>query len=104
MVAFLVSLGPNLPGLVNAVGSTTNGSHIHVTEGAKHLYSFDWLFGFLMSVFVYTALSLIFPHQDVQVDETIRTIEVIHSKLGVDAEGEKARSLVTTSLESKSLN
>ena len=32
-----------------------------ISQGAKNLYTFDWLFGFTMSIFVYTALSWIFP-------------------------------------------
>lgn len=101
MIAFLISLGPNLPGLVNAVGSTTGGAHIHITEGAKHIYSFDWLFGFVMSVFVYTVLSLVFPERGTLVNETIRTLEVIHSEPEISVGEEKNMSVGATSLESK---
>ncbi|EON96696.1 putative ncs1 allantoate transporter protein [Phaeoacremonium minimum UCRPA7] len=104
MIAFLVALGPNLPGLVYSVGSTIGGSYIYITEGAKHIYSFDWLFGFVMSVFLYTGLSLLFPDQNVLVEETIRTLEVIDSKLHVDGDGEKSASVGTTALETKSLD
>lgn len=104
MLAFLLALGPNLPGLVNAVGSSAGGSHIHITDGAKHIYSFDWLFGFVMSVFVYTASSLVFPNRGVLVDETIRSLEVIHSEPEVIGEGEKSRSIGTTSLETKPID
>lgn len=104
MIAFLISLGPNLPGLINAVGSTTGGSHGHITDGAKHIYTFDWLFGFVMSVFVYTVLSLLFPERGALVVETIRTLEVIHSETEITVEGEKNMSVGATSLESKSLS
>lgn len=46
LLAFLLAVGPNLPGLAYSINK---GSHI--TEGAKHLYSFDWLYGFGESLF-----------------------------------------------------
>jgi nucleobase:cation symporter-1, NCS1 family len=80
LISLLISLGPNLPGLVNAVGGTTGGSHIHITTGAQHLYSFDWLFGFVMSVFTYSSLSVLFPDQSVLVNHPILTLDELDSK------------------------
>lgn len=104
MVAFLISLGPNLPGLVNAVGSTTKGSHIHITQGAKNLYTFDWLFGFVMSVFVYSILSMLFPDRGVLVDETIRAIEVIDSPLDDSTKGEKSLDVGVLKVKADSID
>jgi NCS1 family nucleobase:cation symporter-1 len=70
LFSLLVSVAPNLPGLgysigsiqhTNADGTTYTTDSVMISQGAKNLYTFDWLFGFTMSIFVYTALSWIFP-------------------------------------------
>jgi len=65
-VAFSLAVGPNLPGLAYSINS---GSHI--TQGAKNLYTFDWLYGFVVSVFVYTLMSYIWKPKDQLVQNTI---------------------------------
>ncbi len=52
MLAFLLAVGPCLPGLAYSIDNTTK-----ITTGAKHLYTFDWLYGFLTSIFVYSVTS-----------------------------------------------
>lgn len=49
-----------------------------------NLYTFDWLFGFVVSVFLYTSLSWIFPAKETLMTETIWNNEAIH---GVQASG-----------------
>lgn len=93
MLALLLALGPNLPGLVNAVGGTS-GSTIHITQGAKHLYSFDWLFGFVMSIFVYTSLSLAFPEGSTLVPETIRSLDVLDGQADSHVDGSTAEDMM----------
>jgi len=66
MVAMLISVGPNLPGLANSINSNAK-----ISAGAAHLYTFDWLFGFTTSIFVYVALSYAFPHAQSKLDHTI---------------------------------
>ena len=81
LVALLIALAPNLPGLGYSIGSQTAADgtttdSVRISAGAKHLYSFDWLFGFVTSIFVYTALSYIFPHKESQLQTTIYGHEV----------------------------
>ena len=71
LLAFLIAIGPNLPGLAYSINSNSR-----ITAGAKHLYSFDWLYGFVVSVFVYTVLHKVFPWKESLVPETIDGIEV----------------------------
>ncbi|KIW18448.1 hypothetical protein PV08_02736 [Exophiala spinifera] len=66
MLAFLLAVGPNLPGLAYSINS---GSKI--TTGAKHLYSFDWLYGFLTSIFVYSVTSHFWKPTDQLVSHTV---------------------------------
>ncbi|RDW89727.1 uracil permease-6 [Coleophoma cylindrospora] len=73
LIAFLISIGPNIPGLAYSIRAPTNGgpNPVHITAGARNLYTFDWLFGFTSSIAVYVALSLIFPPKNTLVEETI---------------------------------
>jgi NCS1 family nucleobase:cation symporter-1 len=65
-VAFFVAVGPLLPGLAQSIQPKTK-----ISEGTKHLYSFDWLFGFVVSIFLYTILSKIFPAKESLMNTTI---------------------------------
>lgn len=85
LVAFLVPISPLLPGLANSINETA------ISTGTKNLYSFDWIFGFVVSIVLYTSLSWIFPHKDALIPHTIYTIETIEGKAGSperDVEGE----------------
>ena len=59
-IAFLVAVAPLLPGLAYSI----NPGSTNISTGAKHLYTFDWLYGFVVSIFLYTSLSLIFPAKE----------------------------------------
>ncbi|CAK7235703.1 hypothetical protein SCUCBS95973_009357 [Sporothrix curviconia] len=74
LLTLLLAIGPCMPGLIYAVGSTS-GTHIVISDGAKHLYKFDWLYGFVVSIVAYTALSKVFPASDALVAATVRTRE-----------------------------
>lgn len=66
MLAFLLAVGPCLPGLAWSINSDSD-----ITEGAKHLYSFDWLYGFVTSIFVYSVTSYIWKPNDQIAQHTI---------------------------------
>ncbi|KAI1840073.1 hypothetical protein JX265_013857 [Neoarthrinium moseri] len=67
-VAFLSPVAPLLPGLGNSISGNTA---VPISAGAKNLYSFNWLFGFVVSVVLYTGLSLAFPAKQTLVRETV---------------------------------
>lgn len=71
LVAFLLAVCPNLPGLAQSINSNSK-----ITSGAVHLYTFDWLYGFVSAIFVYTVLHLIFPCRESLVPKTIDGVEV----------------------------
>lgn len=81
MLAFLLAVGPNLPGLAYSINTNTK-----ITAGAKNLYSFDWLFGFLVSIVAYTSLSKIFPNREAEVPHTIDGVEILEGRKGSDEE------------------
>lgn len=72
MLAFLLAVGPNLPGLANSINPKSS-----ISSGAKNLYSFDWLYGFVSAIFVYTVLHLIFPWRESLVPKTIDGVEIM---------------------------
>jgi NCS1 family nucleobase:cation symporter-1 len=77
LISLLIAVCPNLPGLGYSIGLQTNAitnvqtDSVHISSGAKNLYTFDWLFGFVTSIVVYTSLSYIFPHKDSGIVTTI---------------------------------
>lgn len=74
-IAFAVPVAPLLPGL--ALSIVTGGevgvpsSKVASDAGIRNLYTFNWLFGFTVSIFLYTVLSLAFPDKSVLLKETI---------------------------------
>jgi NCS1 family nucleobase:cation symporter-1 len=82
LLALLIAVSPNLPGLGYSIGLQTNPitnvqiDSVNISSGAKHLYTFDWLFGFVTSIVVYTSLSYIFPHKASKIVTTIYGHEV----------------------------
>lgn len=66
MLAFLLAVGPCLPGLAYSINSNTN-----ITSGAKNLYTFDWLYGFITSICIYSATSLIWKPSATLVSKTV---------------------------------
>lgn len=84
MVAFLIAVGPNLPGLAYSINPTGT----HITDGAKNLYTFDWLFGFVTSIVLYTSLSLIFPDEATTIEHTIYGNDLVEGSASSDIESE----------------
>ncbi|KAI1789490.1 NCS1 nucleoside transporter family [Ganoderma leucocontextum] len=65
VVTILVAVPPNMPGLVAAVNPAVQ------IGGAFKTFDFAWLFGFFVSLVVYSVLSLMFPAKETFVDEVI---------------------------------
>ncbi|RFU30350.1 hypothetical protein B7463_g5996, partial [Scytalidium lignicola] len=87
LVALLLAVSPNLPGLAYSIDLNSDGSDsVHITDGAKNLYTFDWLFGFTTSILVYTVLSMFFPAKETLIDSTIYGYEVDEGTVSSDVE------------------
>jgi NCS1 family nucleobase:cation symporter-1 len=67
VVAFLVSVVPNIPGLAKAVAPNT----VSINAGIQHLYDMNYLWGFFSAIVVYTGLSLIFPAKETLLEAPI---------------------------------
>lgn len=65
---------PLLPGLALSIvsGGIDQPSPKALTDaGIRNLYTFNWLFGFVVSIFLYTSLSWLFPDEQTLMTETI---------------------------------
>lgn len=96
LLAFLAAAVPNLPGLGYAISKVCDTatppnctSSMHVSAGIINLYTFDWLFGFVVSVCLYTALSLAFPDRESYVAHTVYGHEVISGTASDGDDGER---------------
>ena len=83
MLAFLVAVLPNLPGLAYSINAKTS-----ISSGAKHLYTFDWLYGFVSSIIIYVTMSYIFPKKDSLSSTTIFGYDPEESESDLERRGE----------------
>ncbi|KAI1333923.1 NCS1 nucleoside transporter [Xylariaceae sp. FL0016] len=67
-VAFIVPVAPLLPGLALSI---SGADAVHIDAGTTHLYTFNWLFGFVTSIFLYVLLSWIVPAKETLLEDTI---------------------------------
>lgn len=81
VVAFLVGVAPNLPGLINSVNSK-----IHVGVGL-HPYQFGWILGFVGTSLVYVVLSGCFPARESIVELAVMPEDVYDAREGEDGAG-----------------
>lgn len=73
---------------------------VQISEGAQNLYSFDWLFGFVVSIFLYTTLSWVVPAKETLIEQTILDredrMEIEGTRDGSDIENPKVPEKVLT--------
>lgn len=98
LVAFLVGVAPNLPGLTNAVNQ-----EIDVGVGV-HPYQFGWLLGFVATAGVYVGLSWLFPALDARVERAVLPDEVYESGSVVEGLEMDSERAVTPAGEKKEEN
>jgi len=76
----LLVIIPLLPGMIAKIAS---GS-IHINAGLQHLFSFNWLYGFCLSVVAYWALNVVSPAKGTLIAEVVHGIPTVLE--GVEAE------------------
>jgi len=64
-VALLVSVPPNLPGLINAINPNID------VHGSIYPYQVSWILGFVIASSVYTITSYASPAEETMIEETI---------------------------------
>jgi len=63
VLALLLTVPPLFPGLIHPINPAIK------IGGAIHLFDIAWLFGFFVSVVIYTSTSLLFPAKETFLDE-----------------------------------
>ncbi|KAE8410220.1 permease for cytosine/purines, uracil, thiamine, allantoin-domain-containing protein [Aspergillus pseudocaelatus] len=81
VLAFVVGVAPNLPGLINSVNS-----EIGVGVGV-HPYQFGWLLGFVATSLVYVLVSMVFPAREALVEVAVMPEEVYDAREREDGDG-----------------
>jgi NCS1 family nucleobase:cation symporter-1 len=84
----LLVIVPLLPGMIAKIA----GSSIHINVGLQHLFSFNWLYGFCLSVVAYWTLNVISPDKRTLVPEVVHGIPTILEGVEVDASNAKHMS------------
>ncbi|KAK9458130.1 permease for cytosine/purines, uracil, thiamine, allantoin-domain-containing protein [Dipodascopsis uninucleata] len=67
VIAFLISVTPNIPGLAYSVSPDT----VHVSAGIIHVWDINYLYGFYVTIVVYVGLSKLFPESKTLLEEGI---------------------------------
>ena len=67
VVAFLISVVPNLPGMVAQVNPALAGK----VGGAEHIYDMFYIWGFTSAFALYSLLSYLWPARETLVEKTI---------------------------------
>ena len=83
-VAFLVAVGPLLPGLAYSISPDST----FISQGVINLYSFDWLYGFVVSIVLYTGFSKAFPAKESLSSTTIFGHEPLEYGSDIERKGE----------------
>jgi NCS1 family nucleobase:cation symporter-1 len=70
------------------VSSVSSGS-IHINVGLRHLFDFNWLYGFVLSIAIYYMLNAIFPDRRSLIAEAVHGIPTVLEGVVIDVDGEK---------------
>lgn len=58
--------------LLPALGKKVNPSGVSISQGLENLFSFNWLYGFFASLFMYWLLNVVWPHQATLIPNVVR--------------------------------
>ncbi|KAK4701025.1 nucleobase:cation symporter-1, NCS1 family, partial [Phenoliferia sp. Uapishka_3] len=75
LVALFVSIGPNMPGMVNALNSSINIGKV------KYLYSVACIFGIVVASGTHILLSKLFPDHNSLISESILAVDVLEGRV-----------------------
>ncbi|KAI0155965.1 uracil permease [Pestalotiopsis sp. NC0098] len=67
LVVTLLVIVPLLPALAYKV----TPQNVHISTGLQHLFTFNWLYGFVVSIVLYYVLNVVFPHRPTLIDKVV---------------------------------
>ena len=79
----LLVIVPLVPGMLAKIAP----SSIHINTGLQHLFSFNWLYGFCLSVVAYWTLNVVFPAKDTLITEVVHGIPTVLEGVEVEVDG-----------------
>ncbi|RAR10228.1 NCS1 nucleoside transporter family [Stemphylium lycopersici] len=83
VVATFVTIIPLLPGLANKVNPD-----LKLAAGLQHLFTFNWLYGFFLSIFLYYFCNLFFPERQNLISHVVTGFERLDGvEVGMDTCG-----------------
>lgn len=85
VVTTIVVVVPLLPGMAQKIAPDS----VHIGAGLVHLFSFNWLYGFTLSIALYVGLHLAFPDRPTTIPAVIYGTAVIIDGTGSDVDSER---------------
>ncbi|KAF7188233.1 putative permease [Pseudocercospora fuligena] len=80
----VIVVGPLLPGMAHKINSS-----LDIGTGLVHLFSFNWLYGFVLSITLYVGLHFAFPDRRTTIPEVVPgTAEALYG-VSIDGDSEK---------------
>jgi len=67
LVVLILTIVPLLPALAKKV----TPQNVQISEGLQNLFTFNWLYGFFLSIVLYYVLNVFFPHQETLIGHVI---------------------------------
>ncbi|KAK3116627.1 hypothetical protein LTR53_002802 [Teratosphaeriaceae sp. CCFEE 6253] len=95
LVTTLLVIVPLLPGMANKV---TPGS-VAISTGLKHLFAFNWLYGFCLSIAMYWTLNAVAPDRQTLIPEVVHGTPPVMDGVDVDSERQSSFGAVKPSME-----
>lgn len=96
-ISTIVVIAPLLPGLAYSVTPQS----VFIDIGSQHLYSINWLFGFLTSSILYYVLNLLFPDRTTLIERVVYGTQAPVETVDGDLEGQARSEKTVGSAEEK---
>lgn len=73
---------PLIPGLAWKVAP----KHVHISIGLQHLFSFNWMYGFVLSITLYYTLNLFFPDRNTLIPMVVHGTPLVIEGMEINVE------------------
>ncbi|KAK4561465.1 hypothetical protein LTR86_004783 [Recurvomyces mirabilis] len=88
LITTVVVIVPLLPGMANKVTPAS----VHIDQGLKNLFAFNWIYGFCLSIAMYWVLNVVSPDKRTLIPEVVHGTSPILDGISVDSDAERQMS------------
>ncbi|KAK3676881.1 hypothetical protein LTR78_003085 [Recurvomyces mirabilis] len=88
LITTVVVIVPLLPGMANKVTPAS----VHIDQGLKHLFDFNWIYGFCLSIAMYWVLNVVSPDKRTLIPEVVHGTSPVLNGISVDSDAERQMS------------